>query len=141
MGAPEEHVKKSMGMVLGKLKEVSSIKVSNEKSSETSKIADRPFWSMFSDVELEFTNLDAIMGFCLDFMPSSLEILEPLNFEFGKNDIEQLWNDLIGRLHHYDMMVKNLHAENVILKRKMKEYDPKAFEPKGSDLVREDKKE
>ena len=141
MGAPEIHVKKTMDMVITKLKESKSFKLFKEKTSEIARIEDRPFWSIFTEVELEFYNQDGIMGFCLDFMPSSIEILKPLEFNFDKNTLDDLWNDLISRLHHYDMLVKNLHAENTILKRKMQEFDPKPFKQKPTDVeVKKDKK-
>ncbi len=139
MGAPEEHVKKTMDLVLSKLKESGNWKVLHEKTSDTAQIEGRPFWSMFSEVNLEFYNQDGIMGFCLDFMPSSIEIIEPVEFTFEKSILDNLWNDLISRLHHYDMIIKNLHAENVVLKRKMQAFEAKPFKPQPSDVEFEKK--
>ncbi len=141
MGAPKEHVEKTMEMVLAKIKENKDIKLFYEKPSEPAQVEGRPFWSMFTEVELGFKDEAGIMGFCFDFMPSSIEILDPLNFKFKKDSLEDMLNDLIARLHHYDMMVKNIHAQNIVLKQEIEKLKVKSAQPKPLDVVEEDKKE
>ena len=119
MGSPEEHVDKTMDMILVKLKESKDIEVISEKVSETTSIEDRPFWSKFVEVELGFKNMDDVTGFCFDFMPSSIDVIDPGNFNFKKDVMDNLWNDLIARLHQYDMLLKNMHAENKVMKKKL----------------------
>ncbi len=135
MGSPEEHVNKTMNMVVEKLKNSDYFECISEKVSESTKIEDRPFWSKFVEAELEFKELDMITGFCFDFMPSTIEILEPSKAEFDRETMNNLWNDLIARLHQYDMLVKNLHAENVVLKREMEKLSVKAGQPKPTEAV------
>tara|TARA_Y100000310_G_C20606550_1_gene775783 strand:- start:569 stop:1051 length:483 start_codon:yes stop_codon:yes gene_type:complete len=141
MGSPEEHINKTMDMVVDKMKNADYFRCLTEKISEINKIEDKPFWSKFVDAELEFNNVDDVTGFCLDFMPSSLEILEPNNFNFKKELMENYWNDLIAKLHQYDMMVKNLHAENLMIKKELKKYRIDAAQPKPSDVVVEKSEE
>ncbi len=144
MGSPEEHVNKTMDMVVEKMKSTDYFKCLSDKISESTKIEDKPFWSKFVEAELDFKDVDHITGFCLDFMPSSIEILEPSKFEFKKEIMENHWNDLIARLHQYDMMVKNLHAENTVIKREIEKLRVAAAQPKPSDVKvekTEDKKE
>ncbi len=119
MGSPEEHVNKTMDMILGKLKEAKDIEVLSEKVSETTSIEGRPFWSKFVEVELGFKNMDDVTGFCFDFMPSSIEVIDPGSFNFKKEIMDNMWNDLIARLHQYDMLLKNMHAENKVMKKKL----------------------
>ena len=52
-------------------------------------------------------------------MPSSIEIIEPLSFNAKCTDMSNMINDLLAKIHRYDMVVKNMNAENVILKRKL----------------------
>lgn len=119
MGSPEEHVNKTMDMILKKLKDAKDIEVLSEKVSETTSIEDRPFWSKFVEVELGFKNMDDVTGFCFDFMPSSIDVIDPGSFNFKKDILDNLWNDLIARLHQYDMLLKNMHAENKVMKKKL----------------------
>ena len=50
-------------------------------------------------------------------MPSSIEILGPSELKIDNLSMNGLLNDLIARLHRYDMFLKNLHAENIVLKQ------------------------
>jgi hypothetical protein len=54
-------------------------------------------------------------------MPSSIEILEPEKIGGTREPLTNLLNDLIARLHQYDMLLKNLHAENLMLKKKVED--------------------
>ena len=128
MGSPEEHVDKTMDMIVEKLKEAKDIEVISDKISETTRIEDRPFWSKFVDLELGFKNMDDVTGFCFDFMPSSIEVVDPGSFNLKKDVMENLWNDLIAKLHQYDMLLKNMHAENKVMKRKLGETEEKPKE-------------
>lgn len=119
MGSPEEHVNKTMDMIIEKLNASKDFDVITSKVSDTTSIEDRPFWSKFVELELGFKNMDDVTGFCFDFMPSSIEVVEPVNFNFKKDVLDNLWNDLIARIHQYDMMLKNLHAENKVMKKKL----------------------
>jgi hypothetical protein len=140
MGAPKEHVEKTMSLVLGKVKDNKDMHVYIEKTSEPAQVEGRPYWSMFTELEIGFKDEDGVMGFCFDFMPSSIEIIEPMDFKFKKDTLENLFNDLVARLHHYDMMIKNIHAQNMILKQDMEKLKLQSAQPKPSDVV-EDKKD
>ena len=117
LGSPKDHVEETMKVVISKAKE--NFKLLSEKTYETQEIDG--LWSTFSEIEISFKNIDEITGFCFNFMPSSVEIMEPINFSFKCNDIANMFNDLLGKLHRYDMVVKNMHAENVILKKKLEQ--------------------
>ncbi len=56
------------------------------------------------------------MELCFDYMPSSIEILEPAGMEVDMNDMVSMLNDLLARIHKYDMVLKNLHAQTVVMK-------------------------
>ncbi len=119
MGAPQEHVDKTMDMIIKKLEEAKNIEILAQKLSETTSIEDRPFWSKFVELDLGFENMDDVTGFCFDFMPSTIEIIEPETINSKKDLLENLWNDLVARLHQYDMIIKNVHAENKVLKKEL----------------------
>ena len=115
LGSPKDHVEETMKIVIIKAKE--SFKLLSEKTYETEEI--EGLWSTFSELEISFKSMDKMIGFCFDFMPSSIEIIEPLNFSLKCTDISNTMNDLLAKLHRYDMVVKNLNAENIILKKKL----------------------
>ena len=57
------------------------------------------------------------MGFCLDALPASVEIIEPEHFQQDANALNGILNDLVGRLHETDMVVKNLRSQIELLDR------------------------
>ncbi len=119
MGAPKEHVEETMKSVIQKVKDNQATEVINEQLFDAKEVEGKPFWSTFCEFEIKFDNLDVLIGFCFDFMPSSVEITDPKKLGIDDETMSNLINDLLARLHQYDMMVKNLHAENIILKRKL----------------------
>jgi hypothetical protein len=133
MGSPEEHVSKTMNMVIEKIKENKDFEILSEKLADTIKVEDKPFWSKFVELDINFKNADQIMGFCFDFMPSSVELIEAKEIGLNKEAFENMTNDLTARLHQYDMMIRNLHAENVVLKKELKKLNPKPFNPYASE--------
>lgn len=117
-GSPKEHVEKTMQLVIDKIKERKEIKIENSDTAEVKQVKE-PFWSTFTEFELEFKGLNGLVDFCFDFMPSSVEILEPKELHTSIGPINDLMNDLVGRLHQYDMALKNINAQNIMMKRKL----------------------
>lgn len=116
LGAPKEHIEETLKMYINKIKEESDIKVVKEHYAEAEKREDNLF-SIFVELELETTDIAHIIWFCFDYMPASMEILEPEEISYKQRDFTDFLNDLQGRLHKYDMLIKNLSAENKVLKR------------------------
>lgn len=116
MGIPKDHVEKTMQLVLEKFK--NEYKVLKENLNEATQV--KQFWSTFVELEVEIDQIDQIIAICFDYMPSSIEVMEPANFNVKNQDISDLMNDLLAKLHRYDMILKNLNAENTLLKKQMK---------------------
>lgn len=115
VGFPKDHVEKTIGMILDNIKNNKNWEVLDTTMAPAEQI--EKFFSSFADVELNFKSLAQLIGFCFDFMPSSIEILEPKELQIDNLSANGLINDLIARLHKYDMFLKNLHAENLNLKQ------------------------
>jgi len=122
-GFPKEHVEKTMVKVVEKLKQ--DFKVNKQEVYEAVALKDKMegFWSTFCDIELSFDKIENLIIFCFEYMPSSIEILSPENLTFNNIEIGNVLNDLLARLHHYDMVVKNLTASNKMIKKKLGESD------------------
>ena len=132
IGAPKEHVDNTLKNVEEQVKQEYDIKVLKNKIFEAKQMEDKPFFSGFIEDEIEFKDFDRLTGFIFDFMPSSIEILEPPVFEIHVHDLNTMLNDLIAKLHQYDMVVKNLRAENILMAGE--------FEKMGLDTKKDKKK-
>lgn len=119
LGSPEEHVKKTMQMILDKVKQYPETKILNQKLFDPEKMGDKHLWSTFAEISMEVKKVQTLTGFCFDFMPSSLEIIEPEELPMQHHAVSDVLNDLLARLHQYDMVLKNIHAENILLKKKL----------------------
>lgn len=114
LGSPEEHVRKVISDVMAEL-EKRDIKILNKDISEPKKV--EKFYSTFAEVEFKCKNLERLLDICFDFMPSVVEIIEPREFKFDPKILEDFLNDLLARLHKQSMVMRNLHAENVVMKK------------------------
>lgn len=118
-GTPKEHVEETMKMVIDKLKEFKGVKLLKETTYKAEQVEQlKGMWSSFSDLDIEVDNVEILAAVCFDFMPSSVEILKPEKLEMESKVIMDVFNDLLAKLHQYDMVVKNLNAENILLKKK-----------------------
>jgi len=118
IGGPKEHVEKTLGLVLNKIKEEKYLEVIKAVSYEA-KQTDKKFWSSFAELELSFSNVERVIDFCFDYMPSSIEIVEPTELMMETKEISNMLNDLLAGLHKYELALKNIHAQNILLKREL----------------------
>jgi len=107
LGRPAEHVKEALKLHVGQLRNSKEIEVISESISEPKKLdIEQEAYTCFAEVELKTINLYKIVEIIFDYMPSSVEILEPTNLSFNTAEINGFLNDLTGRLHKYDEIAK-----------------------------------
>ena len=119
LGSPEKHVKEVINLVVDKIKHEKDTKIIKESISEPKEV--KGFISMFAEMELETPDVTTLMNICFDYMPSSVEILGPDKLEFNSRYLTDLMNDILAKLHQYDMVMKNLYAQSKMLERKLSE--------------------
>jgi hypothetical protein len=121
VGKPKEHIEKAMLMIINKIKESQDIEIVRQESAEAKELEkQKGFFSIFTEIELLLENLPVLMGFCYDFMPSSVEILAPEELKTNPNEINSILNDLQAKLHSLDSVSKQLNMENQFLKNNTK---------------------
>ena len=118
MGSPKEHIESLMNEIVENLKKEKDVKVNSHKMSDTAEV--KGFWSSFAELEIEVKDIGKLVDISFDYMPSSVEILEPEKTEVDMKYMGDFINDLLARLHRYDMLIKNFYAENKLLKSRVK---------------------
>lgn len=118
IGSPKEHVEKTLSMVINKIKDEKYLEVVKAVSVDA-KETEKKFWSAFSELELNFDNIERLIDFCFNYMPSSIEIIEPTDLLMKAKEINDMLNDVLAGLHKYEMVLKNIHAQNILLKREI----------------------
>ncbi len=111
VGSPEEHVNKTMDLLLDKIKEQKTTRINNEKKFDAQKMENSPLFSGFIEYEAEFNKIEDIIGFCFDFMPSSIEIIDPPHVTLSTSASTDFFNELLARLHQNDMFLRNALIE------------------------------
>jgi hypothetical protein len=95
IGKPIEHVQKTIKeYVQGIKKGFTVIKIHVEDAEEQEN-----FFSTFAEVELLLKNVQELLKFSFEFMPSSVEIIEPERINIENNEFTNYLNDLQARVH------------------------------------------
>lgn len=108
MGRPAEHAKASLESHVNQFRSLKGVEVFSTSTSEPKKVEDskEEIYTCFSEIEFETINLSRMIEIVFDFMPSSIEILEPEEITLDIANANGFLNDLAGRLHKYDELVK-----------------------------------
>jgi len=117
LGKPKGHVEKSINMYVDKIKQdpdliVLNVSISNAEEKDK-------LWAIFAEIDIVVKGIPKLIGFCFDYMPSSIEIIKPEEFALKASEIQDFMNDLQARLHTVDMIVKQQKNENEFLRRNM----------------------
>jgi hypothetical protein len=112
MGSPKEFVKKALMDHVDKVKQ-EGLNVQFEKYAEP-KEQDN-YFTQFVELQISFKDLPQLLDFCIDSMPSAVEIISPPKLELDMAVFEDFINDFQARLHHTDMMLKGLQAQKSVL--------------------------
>jgi len=118
VGKPKEHIETTFRSYIGNLKADKKFVVTKEHIAEVRPL--KELFSTFAELEMWVKDIPALVGFCFDYMPSSVEIIEPDQFIYKRREFSDFITDLQGRLHSLDVMVKNLNSENKFIKNNLK---------------------
>ena len=111
-GRPAAHVKDMLGNhvgILEKIKdlEVHSINVSSPKEIVAENVAKgNEMFTCFAEVDFEAESFGRLSEVVFDFMPSSVEVIEPARVSLDTHEASNLLNNIAGRMHRYDEIAK-----------------------------------
>jgi len=112
MGAPKEFIEQKLKEHVDKLRE-DELKILKERYEEPEQ-KDKMF-SQFVELEIHFKDLRELLDFCIDSMPSTVEILKPDEMVMDMAVFEDFINDFQTKLHQTDMILKTLTAQKSVL--------------------------
>lgn len=112
LGAPKEHIEKTMKDYVDKLKN-DGLNIVLEVYNDA--VPSEGLFSTFAELEIGFDKLADLLSFCFDSMPSSVEILSPENLVLSSGILSGFLNDLQAKVHDNDLIVKTLSARNKVL--------------------------
>lgn len=119
LGKPKEHVQDSVKQYVDKLEKNDKYEVLKKDFADLKKHEEEDLWSTFAEVEVKADKVEDLIGFCFDYMPSIIELIDPAEVTFRDEEISAFLNDLQARLHQVDMVAKQVKMENDHLKNNM----------------------
>ena len=130
MGRPPEYISDAMKLVLKGFSKEKGVEVIRHKIHKPKKVflkdkkqdkkqKMQELFSTFSEIEFLVENMGRLIELTFDFMPSSVEILEPQILKLEMNAARNIINDIATKLHKNDAIVKTLYAQNLNLKKEL----------------------
>jgi hypothetical protein len=117
IGKPAKHVDDTLVSYLENIKKEEGIKfldVHIEPAIESDQM-----FSAYAEVDMLVKNMEIMTWLAINYTPASIEIIEPLDFEFSALDMQNWLNDLLSRLHTIGANYKSAVAELDYVKDKM----------------------
>ncbi len=129
IGKPADYVEESLKNLLDVLeKEKNAIVIKREQ--RPSEVYEETLFSTFAEVTILIENLRRFMNIVFDYMPSSIEIVEPQEIKVKYADLNLVMNELANNLHRNDLEMKKIQFERNFLSRKLEELNSKLRETK-----------
>jgi hypothetical protein len=111
-GRPPQYLIDSMKAHIDKLNTIKGVRLVSSKISEPAIVeSEKDLYTCFAEVEVQTDGLAKLMDLMFDFMPSSVEIIEPIDLQLNCQEATMFMNDLSGRLHRYDEVTKIMQMQ------------------------------
>lgn len=114
LGKPKEHIETTLANYVKKLHK-DGIKITKETFAPAKENGE--LFSTFCELEIDFEDMQEIQDFCLNNMPSSVEVIAPDEITMPASEATSLFTDLAGHIHQVDMALKERNAKLEILDR------------------------
>ncbi|RMD46103.1 hypothetical protein D6829_00335 [Candidatus Pacearchaeota archaeon] len=127
-GGPPEYVKEMLSKHIGRLGGYRELEIQDTKISEPKLISkEKEMYTCFAEVEFKSRDLAQLMEIVFEFMPSSVEVIEPAKLTLDPLTMTEFFNNLAGRLHRYDEIAKVAHFRIRQLSKLLKEAEDAGF--------------
>lgn len=115
VGKPKEHIVEVLESHIKQIDEDSEMEIIEKVMEEPLEQEEQPgVFSTFVELTFWAKKMNKLIAFCFDYMPSSIEIIAPESMITKSHDLTSLLNDMQARLHHVDMLAKQLHQQNQV---------------------------
>ncbi len=113
IGNPKEYVENALNEYMVNLKKEEDIIVIHEEFEKVEK--QENYWSGFAEVELLAKGLEKFTWICFNYMPASVEILEPEMLSFEQNSLTNWINDMLAKLHEVSIVAQQVGSQNKLM--------------------------
>jgi len=131
IGKPEDFIVKVMENFLDRIAEKKDLEVIHKQILPAKKVENtKDVYSIVADTEIYFKNFETLLGFIIDTLPASIQIVEPAEIKFDLPEINSFLADYLAVLHKYNETFNKLKLEKEILMNKIRKMEEKKMEEK-----------
>ena len=121
IGRPSEYLIETLNNMVQALGEEKGVEVVNKSVNEPVVMKEnKDFFTSFAEIELYINGLDVLAEILFKYMPAHIEILSPETLQITNNELNEIFNSLMRKLHGYDEIARVLQTEKILLQRELK---------------------
>jgi len=121
LGKPPEHLIETLNEILKKLGEEKGVKIKDKKINEPVVLKENEnFYTSFAEIEIDVDGISLLADLMFKYMPAHVEILSPENISVINNELNEIFNSLMRKLHGYDEVARIIQTEKILLQRELK---------------------
>jgi len=120
IGKPKEHIEKALKDYVVQLSKNDLYHLLEANFEEAIKLeGDKDMFSTFVEIEFFTKDLGDLMNFVIEYMPSSIEVLQPAGMNIQASFVSHMLTELAGKLHLVDGALKKVNAENQLMSKSL----------------------
>lgn len=121
IGKPPEHLTETLNDIIKKIDEEKGVSVKEKKINEPVFMKDqKEFYTSFAEIEVEVEEILYLAMLMFKYMPAHVEVISPELITLVNNGWNEIFNELVRRLHGYDEIARVIQMEKSILEKKLK---------------------
>ncbi len=121
VGRPAEHLTATLNDIIRQIREEKGVEIKESKVNEPIEIKDKKdFYTSFAEVEVEVEDVLYLAVLMFKYMPSHIEVISPELIALTNSGWNDIFNELVRRLHSYDEVAAVLQMEKQILEQKLR---------------------
>ena len=122
IGRPPEHLVATLEDLMKQIRAEKGVDIVEQKINEPVPIKDqKDFYTTFAEVEVEVEDMLYLAVLMFKYMPAHIEVISPEIVPMTNNGWNDIFNELVRRLHSYDEVAGVLDMEKKILENKLRE--------------------
>ena len=136
LGRPPEHLIETLKKLTEEMSKEKDVEIISKDIKEPVLIKDhKDFYTTFAEIEVKVGEISRLVYLMFKYMPAHLEIISPENVPLTNNSFNEIFNELLRRLHAYDEIARVLQVENQKLAIRLRELEGKS---KGENILKEE---
>jgi len=121
LGRPPEFLTETLNNLIKAVGEEKGTIVKEAKINSPTELKDQKgFYVSFTEIEVEVEEILYLAILMFKYMPAHVEIVSPANINLPISSWNDIFNELVRRLHGYEEIAKMMQTEKVILENQLR---------------------